>query len=747
MSEIRQPSIQPFETSAPVGDAPSWKKRSIRYSMRLKLIIAFLTLALIPLGVSFYVNYYLMQSLLTRVVERSLTVAAKEMATDVDAFVAANLNIVQEATPELIREQVFTIAIIVIVIALVTLGIALNVSKMLTAPLVNLVVVGQQMASGALGLQAPIESQDEVGQLAESFNSMIAQMRDLSDNLDQYIAERTRALGNIVRSLEKSTQVGRQITSILKVDDLLRNVVNRLQLEFEFYYTQIYLVDEDTGDLVFVEGSGEIGRQFKVQGRRLKPGQGIVGTVASTNEYFLGNDVSKVLNYISSSLLPDTRSELALPLRKGNRVLGVLDIQDDEINRFTSADVSLMQSIANQTAVAIENARLLAETQAALKEVERLNRRLTREGWDEFAGEITTPGYRFSRGTSLPISSDSDVWLPPMKQAAAQRQLVKRVDGGRGNKSEAELAVPLVLRGEVIGVLGVKREDVKDWADEEVAAVEAVANQVTLALENARLSKEREKTIVQLKEVDRLKTEFLASMSHELRTPLNSIIGFADVILQGIDGEVSEMAMHDIRLIYNSGQHLLALINDVLDLARIEAGMMELMRETLEIEEIIEDVLGATSPLVKSKSLEVVTDIQEALPAIYADKLRLKQILINLVNNAIKFTREGNITIRANVWEENPNLALISVIDQGKGIPEAMLDTIFDRFRQVDSSSKREAEGTGLGLAICKQLVELHGGFIEATSEIDVGSEFRFTVPFVDVIASEDKTVEAEISH
>jgi signal transduction histidine kinase len=295
--------------------------------------------------------------------------------------------------------------------------------------------------------------------------------------------------------------------------------------------------------------------------------------------------------------------------------------------------------------------------------------------------------------------------------------------------------------------LGVKREDVKNWADEEVAAVEAVAGQVTLALESARLSKERERTIVQLKEVDRLKTEFLASMSHELRTPLNSIIGFADVILQGIDGEVSELAMHDVRLIYNSGQHLLALINDVLDLARIEAGMMELMREALDIEEIVEDVLGATHALVKSKPLEVVTDIQEALPAIYADKLRLKQTLINLVNNAIKFSREGTITIKANVWEDNPRLVLISVIDEGIGIPENMLDTIFDRFRQVDSSRKREAEGTGLGLNICKQLVELHGGSIGVTSKEGEGSDFYFTVPLVEIIASEDESVEAEVSH
>ncbi|MFC1976145.1 sensor histidine kinase, partial [Chloroflexota bacterium] len=295
-----------------------------------------------------------------------------------------------------------------------------------------------------------------------------------------------------------------------------------------------------------------------------------------------------------------------------------------------------------------------------------------------------------------------------------------------------ELAVPLVLRGEVIGVLGVKREEETRWAEEEVAAVEAVANQVTQALENARLSKEREKTIVQLKEVDRLKDEFLTGMSHELRTPLNSIIGFADVILQGIDGEVSEMAMNDIRLIHNSGQHLLTLINDILDLAKIEAGKMELVCEPLSIEETIRDVMASTNALIKSKPVEVVLDIVEGLPPIYADKLRLTQILINLVSNAAKFTEEGLITIKADKYEIDPHLALISVADQGIGIPPQMVDTIFDRFRQIASVSTRKTGGTGLGLPICKQLVELHGGAIEVTSEEGVGSNFHFTIPFVD---------------
>jgi GAF domain-containing protein len=254
-----------------------------------------------------------------------------------------------------------------------------------------------------------------------------------------------------------------------------------------------------------VEGSGEVGRKLKENEHRLLAGQGIVGTVASTNEHFVSNNVNEVLNFVRNPLLPDTSAELAVPLRKGDEVLGVLDIQSDELNRFTQEDVSFIQSLANQVAPALDNARLLAETQTVLKEVERLNRRLTREGWEEFTHEVDVSAYRYLGGSQTIIKPDPDAWLPPMRQAAIQRQLVKYNDPGNGEPAKAELAIPLVLRGEVIGVLGVKREQSPAWSEEEVAAIEVVANQISRALENARLSREQEKTIVQLKEIDRLK--------------------------------------------------------------------------------------------------------------------------------------------------------------------------------------------------------------------------------------------------
>ncbi len=629
-----------------------------------------------------------------------------------------------------------TLIVTMFLTGLVTL-VAIAIAERLTKPITELTVMARRATEGDLTAQVPVRTQDETGQLAIAFNSMTERLRNLVDTLEDRIFERTRAL-------EASAEISRQLTTILDLEELLQYIVNQIQTEFKFYHTHIDLVEKETGDLVMAEGSGQAGQQLKKEGHRLPEGQGIVGTVASTNQHFLSNNVDDVLNFVRNRLLPRTRSELAVPLRKGEKVLGVLDIQSEQLNRFTTSDVSLIQAIADQTAIAIDNARLVAETQSALREVERLNRRLTLQAWEEFGQEVTTSGYRFTGGPRARVRPSSDAWLPPMEQAAAKKQLIRQSFPGNGDPPRAELAIPLVLRGQVIGVLGAKRDKTPDWNEEELAAVESIANQIALALENARLAKEQEKTIVHLKEVDRLKSDFLTSMSHELRTPLNSIIGFADVLLQGIDGELNEMAMNDIRLIYSSGQHLLALINDVLDLAKIEAGKLELVQTPVDVSSVLKDVLATSNSLIKNKPVEIVVEAEENLPRVYADRLRFSQVLLNLVSNAAKFTDEGTVTIRAEVQERFPDKMYIAVTDTGVGIDPGKVDTIFDRFRQADSSTTRKYGGSGLGLAICKQLVEMHGGEIGVMSELDIGSTFYFTIPLAETISEDESSLTAE---
>ncbi len=618
--------------------------------------------------------------------------------------------------------ELTAIALILLLAITVAVVITRRMLFWVARPIAELTAVATEVAAGNLNQHVSVRTGNEVGQLARAFNTMTQRLRDLVSTLEYRIQERTRAL-------EVSMEISSQITMLQDRQSLLRYVVNRIHHGYDLYHTHIFMIDPETDDLVLAAGYGDVAQQMLAENYRMKRGMGIVGTVASTNEPFLSNNVLNLLNYVPHPLLPNTRSELAVPLRVGNRVVGVLDIQSDREEHFKPEDMTLMQSLADQTAVALQNIQLLEEMRDTLKQVERLNRQLTQSTWAQFGDEVTTSGFRYRGGQRATITPESDAWLPLMGLAANRKKLVRQRTAN-GKYQRDELAVPLKLRGEIIGYLGITRDEASGWLEEEVEAVETVATQISMALENARLSREQEKTIVRLRDVDKLKSNFLASMSHELRTPLNSIIGFADILLQGIDGELSENAITDITAIHNSGKHLLALINDILDMSKIEAGRMELVQNAIEVPQLFEDVSASVSSLLKDKPVELVQRFAPDLPPIWADPLRISQVLINLVSNAIKFTEEGSVTLGAELFGNK--LMHIYVSDTGIGIPKDKFDLVFEHFRQVDARSNRKYQGTGMGLAISKQLVELHGGEMWLESEEGQGSTFHFTVPLAE---------------
>jgi signal transduction histidine kinase len=227
-------------------------------------------------------------------------------------------------------------------------------------------------------------------------------------------------------------------------------------------------------------------------------------------------------------------------------------------------------------------------------------------------------------------------------------------------------------------------------------------------------------------QTDKLKSEFLANMSHELRTPLNSIIGYTDVLLLGVDGDLNEEMRKDMEAIQDNSNHLLRLINDVLDLAKIEAGRMTFELSEVDIEELYHETIKANSGLLINKNLQMKTDVQSGLPKIVADKIRLSQVVTNLVSNAIKFTEEGTITLRA---MREGDWVKLEVEDTGKGIEPEHLEMIFEEFTQADPSSTRTVEGTGLGLAISRHLIHMHGGEITVESKYGKGSNFIVRLP------------------
>jgi PAS domain S-box-containing protein len=294
----------------------------------------------------------------------------------------------------------------------------------------------------------------------------------------------------------------------------------------------------------------------------------------------------------------------------------------------------------------------------------------------------------------------------------------------------SKLIIPIRSGETLLGMLEFEEPSEGFWNDDDKALAEAVAQDLAVTLQSAQTHQLTRQALDEMREADRLKTQFLANMSHELRTPLNSIIGFSRVILKGIDGPITDTQEQDLTAIYNAGHHLLGLINDILDVSRIEAGKMELSFDEVDLTEIIRGVMSTAIGLVKDRPIMLVTDVPEDLPKVQADKIRIRQVLLNLVSNAAKFTQEGKISVSARSLEKDDTQSvLVTVYDTGPGITPEDQEKLFEPFSQVDDSPTRKSGGTGLGLSICRHLVELHGGKIWVTSKIDSGSTFAFTIP------------------
>ncbi|MDH5506742.1 MAG: GAF domain-containing protein [Anaerolineae bacterium] len=297
--------------------------------------------------------------------------------------------------------------------------------------------------------------------------------------------------------------------------------------------------------------------------------------------------------------------------------------------------------------------------------------------------------------------------------------------------TRAELGIPLLIGNRVTGALDVQSTRPNAFSDEDIAVLQILADQLAVAVDNARSFEVAQKAVEEMREVDRLKSQFLANMSHELRTPLNSIIGFSRVILKGIDGPINDLQQQDLQAIYGSGQHLLDMINSILDLSKIEAGKMELSIEDVDLNDLIKTVLATASGLLKEKPIKLVNKLPESLPTVNADRTRVRQVLLNLLQNAAKFTDEGEIIVSAEERLDENNIPefVISVTDSGIGIAEEDQDKLFEPFSQVDDSPTRKTGGSGLGLSISRRLVEMQGGKIWLDSTVGQGSTFYFSIP------------------
>ena len=474
------------------------------------------------------------------------------------------------------------------------------------------------------------------------------------------------------------------------------------------------------------------------------------------------------------------QTALVAPVTLRGEAIGVLGFQGENGRQWTADEILLLEDVADQVALAVENARLFEQTQTALFEIQRqadelgmlFNVSQSLSSAPLKTEEIATViSHQFVDLMDVPECAISllnprdgmmEIVVDFFKEG--EDEIHQREEGERfrladypatayvmetlqplaiqasdPNADPAELAymqehhvatlviIPLALKGRSIGVIELESwDEERHYTPEELNLAMILTNQAAVALDNARLYEQQQETAQRLREVDRLKTQFLANMSHELRTPLNSIIGFSRVILKGIDGPLTEMQETDLSAIYHSGQHLLGLINDILDLSKIEAGKMELNFDEVNLKPIIKGVMSTAAGLVKDKSIGIEQQVPEDLPVIWADGTRLRQVLLNLVSNAAKFTERGKISLMADCDDE---WVTLNVTDTGIGIPQEKLESIFEEFTQVDGSSTRAVGGTGLGLPISRHFVEMHGGEITVESTPGMGSTFKVILP------------------
>jgi signal transduction histidine kinase/HAMP domain-containing protein len=541
-------------------------------------------------------------------------------------------------------------------------------------------------------------------------------------------------------------------------------------------YCLVTRLEDEQVQLVSLHGVNEAGTAAlrAAWPQRLKDSTSIAARamrrrdVVNVADLLAESDTDYAPNMKRACALAGFRSGLSVPMLRDQQIIGAITVNRAETGLYADKEVALLQTFARQAVVAIENVRLFNETKEALDQQRASGEVLsaisssiadTQPVFDVilqscqrlFAGEtvgitlIREDGLLDIAGRGPGFDELRKIFPQPLTRDTAsgtailERRImvypdidnadmpVKSRDGCRAIGTQSMAFAPMLSEGRGIGTLWVGRPFKGEFSPKQLALLKTFAEQAVIAIQNARLFREIQDKSRQLEVANKHKSEFLANMSHELRTPLNAIIGFSEVLLERLFGEINEKQDDYLKDIHSSGRHLLSLINDILDLSKIEAGRMELEPSTFELASALSNAMTLVRERAQRHGIVMGQQVDAKLGEITADERKFKQIVVNLLSNAVKFTPDGG-RIDVSACREDDNV-VVAVHDTGIGIAPEDQAAVFEEFRQVGRNYTNKHEGTGLGLALTKKFVELHGGRIWLESEAGKGSTFTFTIP------------------
>ncbi len=661
-------------------------------------------------------------------------------------------------------------------LALLALGLLIAgaaaawLARRMLVPIRALQAGAQRIGDGDLGHRISIKSGDELEALADQFNRSAGALQESYETLEQRVDDRTAELRESLDQQTATADILHVISSSPTDVQPVLNAVVKAAVRFCGATDAVILMrqaEEWSG--VAHEGPlvSAIGTAFPLN-RETAPGRSMVDRQTVHYPDIRSLDAVEHASERAHAERMSFNAVLCAPLLRDGTAIGAIALRRREAGAFTPRQIELLESFAAQAVIAIQNVRLFTELRESLEQqtatgeiLEVISQSPTDVApvltavakaavrfcgaedaviairYGDFWGAVahegpltalppearlpitreTAPGRAMADGVTAHLP-DIEA-LDPVEFAAAHRM-------GKEMGFRAALGAPMMREGVAIGAIALRRPEPGPFTARQIELLEAFAAQAVIAIENVRLFTEIQEKSRQLEIASQHKSQFLANMSHELRTPLNAILGYTEMMVDGLYGSLPEKASTTLERVQSNGKHLLGLINDVLDLAKIEAGQLVLAVEPYVVGDMVTTVLSATESLARTKGIGLSATVAPGLPSGTGDARRLTQVLLNLVGNAIKFTDKGSVEVRA---AQAGDTFELSVVDTGFGIAPEDQKKIFEEFQQVDNTSTRKKGGTGLGLSISRKIVELHGGAITVESEIGKGSTFKVTIP------------------